>query len=76
MCQPKICLHCGSSPFSQILPSVVHLYGASRAFVGLPNLVLRPAVHAVAVSINGCLTGWLCSLLISNVVPGISRTTM
>ena len=32
--------------------------------------------HAVAVSINGCLKGRQCSLLISNVVPGISGTTM
>ena len=26
MCQPKICLHCGGPPFSQILQSAVHLY--------------------------------------------------
>ena len=24
MCQPKICLHCGGPPISQILPSAVH----------------------------------------------------
>ena len=77
MCQPKICLQ-----FALRLPSIFPKFSIGSTFVfahPMSLLVFQSLSWVVQstlghVSTNGCRKGWQCSLLISNVVPGISGT--